>query len=235
MAVNPAVIKVAIMVLKDKKNRERVLMAVVTTCIIILLLVSMIIYIIMEPINQILVVLGLKEDETNAELNEIQNIRLENGVSETGNISFSGTYCMPIETEYGYTITSEFGYRTHPITGVYKLHSGIDIVGKIHGNILAIADGEIIWARVRGAYGNCINIKHISTDGTTFYSFYAHLSQINVMQGQTVTQGQIIGLQGGAKNDPGHGSSTGSHLHFEIRLSQNGDYQNPRKYILQEN
>ena len=84
MAVNPAVIKVAIMVLKDKKNRERVLMAVVTTCIIILLLVSMIIYIIMEPINQILVVLGLKEDETNAELNEIQNIRLENGVSETG-------------------------------------------------------------------------------------------------------------------------------------------------------
>ena len=54
------------MVLKDKKNRERVLMAVVTTCIIILLLVSMIIYIIMEPINQILVVLGLKEDETNA-------------------------------------------------------------------------------------------------------------------------------------------------------------------------
>ena len=76
MAVNPAVIKVAIMVLKDKKNRERVLMAVVTTCIIILLLVSMIIYIIMEPINQILVVLGLKEDETNAELNEIQNIRL---------------------------------------------------------------------------------------------------------------------------------------------------------------
>ncbi len=235
MAVNPAVIKVAIMVLKDKKSRERVLIAVVTACMIILLLVSMIIYIIMEPINQILVALGLKENETNAEFNEIQNIRLENGVSETGNLTFNGTYCMPIETEYGYTITSEFGYRTHPITGVYKLHSGIDIVGKIHGNILSIADGEIIWAGVRGAYGNCVNIKHTSIDGTIFYSFYAHLSQINVMQGQTVTQGQIIGLQGGAKTDPGHGSSTGSHLHFEIRLSQNADYQNPRKYILQEN
>lgn len=235
MAVNPAVIKVAIMVLKDKKNRERVLIAIVTICIVILLLVTMIIYIIMEPINQILVALGLKENETNTEFNEIQNIRLENGVSETGSFTFNGTYCMPIETEYGYTITSEFGYRTHPITGVYKLHSGIDIVGKIHGNILAISDGEIVWAGVRGAYGNCINIKHNSTDGTTFYSFYAHLSQINVMQGQTVTQGQIIGLQGGAKTDSGHGSSTGSHLHFEIRLSQNGDYQNPRKYILQEN
>ena len=223
------------MVLKDKKNRERVLIAIVTACMIILLLVSMIIYIIMEPINQILVALGLKENETNAEFNEIQNIRLENGVKETGNLNFNGTYCMPIETEYGYTITSEFGYRTHPITGVYKLHSGIDMVGKIHGNILSIADGEIVWAGVRGAYGNCVNIKHTSIDGTTFYSFYAHLSQINVMQGQTVTQGQVIGLQGGAKTDPGHGSSTGSHLHFEIRLSQNGNYQNPRKYILQEN
>lgn len=235
MAVNPAVIKVAIMVLKDKKNRERLLIAIVVACMIILLLVSMIIYIIMEPINQILVALGLKENETNAEFNEIQNIRLESGIAETGNLTFNGTYCMPIETEYGYTITSEFGYRTHPITGIYKLHSGIDMVGKIHGNILAIADGEIVWAGVRGVYGNCVNIKHTSLDGSIFYSFYAHLSQINVTQGQTVTQGQVIGLQGGAKTDPGHGSSTGSHLHFEIRLSQNGNYQNPRKYILQEN
>lgn len=235
MAVNPAVIKVAIMIVKDKKSRERVLIAIVVVCMIFLLLVSMIIYIIMEPINQILVALGLKENETNAEFNEIQNIRLENGVKETGNLTFNGTYCMPIETEYGYTITSEYGYRTHPITGIYKLHSGIDMVGKIHGNILAIADGEIVWAGIRGAYGNCINIKHTSLEGNSFYSFYAHLSQINVLEGQTVTQGQVIGLQGGAKTDPGHGSSTGSHLHFEIRLSQNGNYQNPRNYILQEN
>lgn len=233
MAVNPAVIKVAIMVLKDKKNRERLLIGIVVGCIIILMLVSMIVYILMEPINQILVALGLKEDETNAEFNEIQNIRLESSIGETGNITFNGTYCMPIETEYGYTITSEFGYRTHPITKVYKLHSGLDIVGKIHGNILAIADGEIVWAGLRGAYGNCINIKHTNSDGNTFYSFYAHLSQINVQKGQTVTQGQVIGLQGGAASDPGHGSSTGSHLHFEIRISENGNYQNPRNYILQ--
>ena len=235
MAVNPAVIKVALMILKDQKNRERVLIAIVSVCMIMLLLVSMIIYIIMEPINQILVALGLKEGETNDEFNEIQNIRLENESNETGTLTFNGTYRMPIETDYGYTITSEFGYRTHPVTGVYKLHSGIDMVGKIHGNILAVADGEIVWAGIRGAYGNCVNIKHTDIEGNTFYSFYAHLSQINVIEGQTVTQGQVIGLQGGAASDPGHGSSTGSHLHFEIRLSQNGNYQNPRKYILQEN
>ena len=235
MAVNPAVIKVALMILKDQKNRERVLIAIVSVCMIMLLLVSMIIYIIMEPINQILVALGLKEGETNDEFNEIQNIRLENESNETGTLTFNGTYSMPIETDYGYTITSEFGYRTHPVTGVYKLHSGIDMVGKIHGNILAVADGEIVWAGIRGAYGNCVNIKHTDIEGNTFYSFYAHLSQINVIEGQTVTQGQVIGLQGGAASDPGHGSSTGSHLHFEIRLSQNGNYQNRRKYILQEN
>ena len=235
MAVNPAVIKVALMILKDQKNRERVLIAIVSVCMIMLLLVSMIIYIIMEPINQILVALGLKEGETNDEFNEIQNIRLENESNETGTLTFNGTYSMPIETDYSYTITSEFGYRTHPVTGVYKLHSGIDMVGKIHGNILAVADGEIVWAGIRGAYGNCVNIKHTDIEGNTFYSFYAHLSQINVIEGQTVTQGQVIGLQGGAASDPGHGSSTGSHLHFEIRLSQNGNYQNPRKYILQEN
>ena len=223
------------MILKDQKNRERVLIAIVSVCMIMLLLVSMIIYIIMEPINQILVALGLKEGETNDEFNEIQNIRLENESNETGTLTFNGTYSMPIETDYGYTITSEFGYRTHPVTGVYKLHSGIDMVGKIHGNILAVADGEIGWAGIRGAYGNCVNIKHTDIEGNTFYSFYAHLSQINVIEGQTVTQGQVIGLQGGAASDPGHGSSTGSHLHFEIRLSQNGNYQNPRKYILQEN
>lgn len=223
------------MILKDQKNRERVLIAIVSVCMIMLLLVSMIIYIIMEPINQILVALGLKEGETNDEFNEIQNIRLENESNETGTLTFNGTYSMPIETNYGYTITSEFGYRTHPVTGVYKLHSGIDMVGKIHGNILAVADGEIVWAGIRGAYGNCVNIKHTDIEGNTFYSFYAHLSQINVIEGQTVTQGQVIGLQGGAASDPGHGSSTGSHLHFEIRLSQNGNYQNPRKYILQEN
>ena len=66
------------MILKDQKNRERVLIAIVSVCMIMLLLVSMIIYIIMEPIKQILVALGLKEGETNDEFNEIQNIRLEN-------------------------------------------------------------------------------------------------------------------------------------------------------------
>ena len=95
---------------------------------------------------------------------------------------------------------------------------------------MSIENGIVTWAGVQSGYGNCIEIEH-NVNGEIFYSFYAHLSQINVKEGRIVTQGQIIGLQGGAKTDPGHGSSTGSHLHFEIRLSQNGNFQNPRNYI----
>ena len=230
MAVS-TVAKVAFIILKDKKNRNRLITIIVVMIILFMMIVSMIGYFLTEPIKAISTALGLGENETNAELQEIENIRLSSSSLNTGELTFNGEYCMPIETQYGYTITSEFGYRTHPVTGVYKLHSGLDMVGKIHGNILAIANGEIVWAGVRGAYGNCVNIKHIKTDGSIFYSFYAHLSRIDVQKGQTVNQGDIIGLQGGAKTDPNPGSSTGSHLHFEIRLSQNGDYQNPRKYL----
>lgn len=97
-----------------------------------------------------------------------------------------------------------------------KLHSGLDIVGTWHTPILAVADGEITYAGTQNGYGNCIEIKHI-VNGETVYSFYAHLSQINVKVGEKVSQGQIIGLEGGAESDPNHGTSTGHHLHFELR------------------
>lgn len=174
------VAKVAFIILKDKKNRNRLITIIVVMIILFMMIVSMIGYILTEPIKAISTALGLGENETNAELQEIENIRLSSSSLNTGELTFNGEYCMPIETQYGYTITSEFGYRTHPVTGIYKLHSGLDMVGKIHGNILAIANGEIVWAGVRGAYGNCVNIKHIETDGSIFYSFYAHLSRIDV-------------------------------------------------------
>ena len=231
MAINPALLKTAIVTLTDKKNRDKLMIIIITLIIIIFLLLTMLLYFILEPIDSILTALGLKNNEYNSYLAEIQSIRLSSGYGELGNMTFKGAYCFPLETEYGYTITSEYGYRIHPVSNVYRLHSGIDMVGKIHGNILSIADGEVVWASVRGSYGNCVNIKHTTPDGSVFYSFYAHLSQINVTENQLVKQGQIIGLQGGAKTDPNPGTSTGSHLHFEIRLSQNGDYQNPRNYI----
>ena len=226
-----AIAKLILTIMKDKKNRDRLVIILIVSIIIFFMIVSIIVYILTAPITAIASALGIESNENNALLQEIENIKSSYSIASIGEITFNGDYCMPIETQSGYTITSEFGYRVHPITGINRLHSGLDIVGKIHGNILSIADGEIIWAGVRGGYGNCINIKHTKADGSIFYSFYAHLSKIDVEQGQKVIQGQIIGLQGGASTDPNPGSSTGSHLHFEIRLSQNGDFQNPRDYI----
>ena len=138
---------------------------------------------------------------------------------------------MILPLKGSYVITSEYGTRVHPITGEIKTHSGLDIVGAHHGNILAVADGEVTYSGVQSGYGNCVEIKHI-VNGETIYSFYAHLSQIDVAVGQAVTQGEVVGLEGGAKDDPNHGTSTGHHLHFELRNnSGSGNSIDPNKYI----
>ena len=140
-----------------------------------------------------------------------------------------------------YRITSDYGTRVHPITGETKTHHGIDIVGTHHTEILSVADGTIIYAGTINGYGNCVEIKHI-VNGETIYSFYAHLSKINsvgsgpvsaqLKPGDKVKKGQVIGLQGGGSGDPNPGTSTGEHLHFELRTaSGSGHAINPREYI----
>ena len=226
MAVNPKLVALALKTITTEKGREKIIIGIVIFIMVLLFFIALPIYILTEPIET------FKSFLFDDKLSIIERIKIENGyLTQSGITTFFGEFPIPIESQYGYTVTSEFGYCTHPITKIYKLHSGIDIVGKIHGNILSVADGEVVWAGLRGAYGNCINIKHTLEDGTEFYSFYAHLARIDVSKNQIVTQGQVIGIQGGAKTDPGHGSSTGSHLHFEIRLSSNGNFQNPREYI----
>ena len=137
-------------------------------------------------------------------------------------------FILPMNCEY--VITSEYGKRVHPITGVTSFHEGIDISGDHHTEILSVADGEVTYAGVQSGYGNCIEIKHI-VNGETIYSFYAHLSKINVEKGEKVTQGQVIGLEGGdPETDPNPGSSTGHHLHFEI-MNKNKESVDPNDYI----
>ena len=131
----------------------------------------------------------------------------------------------------GYVVTSEYGYRVDPFDGSTKFHSGIDLAGVHHGNIYAVANGEVTFAGVQSGYGNCVEIKHI-VNGVTVYSFYAHMSQIDVTVGSIVVQGSVIGLEGGDITDPNPGTSTGHHLHFELRSASGSGYSiNPRDYI----
>ncbi len=116
-------------------------------------------------------------------------------------------------------ISSGFGYRLDPFTGGGSMHSGIDFKGPIGTPILAAADGEVTFAGWQGGYGNTIEITH----NNGLMTRYAHLSGFNVSLGQNVTRGIQIGRMGST------GRSTGSHLHFEVRI--NGAAINPMKFL----
>jgi len=147
-----------------------------------------------------------------------------------GTTGQSQIFVKPLKGQY--TITSAYGTRTHPTTGEVKKHTGIDIAGTHHAEVLSIADGEVTYAGVQKGFGNSVEIKHV-VNGETIYSFYAHLSKIDVQKGQKVKQGETIGLEGGdPKTDQNVGNSTGHHLHFEIRKASGyGNDIDPTKYI----
>lgn len=168
------------------------------------------------------------EDTNISDNTDISYIKSSDGTVLVARIEESYLIC-PISCDY--KKSSNYGYRIHPITGEKKLHSGIDLVGKHHTEILTIADGEVTYAGVQNVYGNCIEIKHTINE-KTLYSFYAHLSRIDVKVGQKVEAGDIIGLEGGAETDPNHGTSTGHHLHFEIRTATGSGHSiDPNDYI----
>jgi murein DD-endopeptidase MepM/ murein hydrolase activator NlpD len=127
----------------------------------------------------------------------------------------SGKFMWPVAGG----IKSGFGYRIHPLFGVRRFHSGIDLIAP-HGTLVKAGDGgQVIQAGYAGGYGYSIMLYH----GGGFATRYAHLSSIRCVVGQFVERGQVIGLVGST------GWTTGPHLHFEIRI--NGQAQNPLKYL----
>lgn len=119
-------------------------------------------------------------------------------------------------------ITSSYGWRTHPITGRQHLHGGIDIAAPNGTPILASKAGVVVISQYGSSYGNYVVLSH--PDGTR--TLYAHMSQRNVSPGDTVSQGQTIGLVGST------GSSTGNHLHFETWTgSSSSSRVNPMQFF----
>jgi murein DD-endopeptidase MepM/ murein hydrolase activator NlpD len=122
----------------------------------------------------------------------------------------SGNFIWPCACTY---ITSRVGGRIHPISGVYKYHSGMDVGCQYGDAVWASDSGTVILAGENGGYGNCVMIDHGFVNGDHYYTLYGHLSAIYVSYGQAVSQGESIGAVGST------GVSTGPHLHFEIRNS----------------
>lgn len=143
-----------------------------------------------------------------------------------------GIYPLPGTTDY---ITSNYGTRDNPLSGIgSEVHTGIDFGTAHHSPLVAIAEGTVERVGIDKSFGKHVLIKHKASTGT-FYTFYAHMSQIYVIRGQEVTTFQIIGKEGGQPNqDPSPGRSTGHHLHFEIRNGPYGwSHTDPYPYILE--
>lgn len=157
-------------------------------------------------------------DEYNRQFDEINAEILKLAMEGIDTKYIGGELAWPVP---GYTrITSKYGMRTHPITGVYKLHTGVDIGAPMGANFVAANDGIVVKAGYNGAYGNMVIIDH----GGGIQTLYAHGSEITVNVGDTVKRGETVVLKVGST-----GYSTGAHAHFEVRV--NGVTQDPLPYI----
>lgn len=116
-------------------------------------------------------------------------------------------------------ITSYYGWRTHPIFGTTKYHSGMDIAVDSGTPIHAADSGTIVYSGWLGGYGNCVMIDH----GGGLVTLYAHNSALNVGEGQYVSKGAVVAYAGST------GYSTGPHCHFEVRL--HGELTEPLNYL----
>ncbi len=117
-------------------------------------------------------------------------------------------------------LTSGFGSREDPFTGSLSAHSGLDIANVAGTEIVAPADGIVLFAGEKGEYGNCVIIDH----GRDITTLYGHMQRYIVKTGDKVSRGQHVGNMGNT------GRSTGPHLHYEVRL--NGVPVNPRRYVM---
>ncbi len=132
------------------------------------------------------------------------------------------SFISPLPYDDAYC-SSDYGYRL--IQGEYKMHGGVDLCcwsGTLNKSVIATAPGTVVYSGFNG-YGNCIMIDH----GNGIVSLYGHLNSRKVSEGDTVSQGQLIGLAGSTYGPGGY--STGPHLHFEIRV--NDVRENPRTYV----
>lgn len=155
---------------------------------------------------------ALEEYEETSRKIEAQ-IRQSEGVS--GEIRGTGKMIWPVRGR----ITSNFGWRYHPILRQKKYHNGLDIAVPTNTQVRAADDGVVVVSGWEGGYGNYVAIDH----GNGISTGYGHNHRLLVSKGERVTKGQVIALSDST------GLSTGPHVHFEVRV--NGAPANPIPYL----
>ena len=128
-------------------------------------------------------------------------------------------FCSPIGSGWQSRVTSEFGYRKDPFTGETRGHTGMDLSVPTGTPVRAALSGTVTVSQYNSSYGYYVVVDH----GNGLSTLYAHNSKLLVRVGQTVEARDVVSLSGST------GSSTGPHLHFEVRV--NGERTNPRYYL----
>ena len=169
---------------------------------------------------------AIESDEMNYEAvkKEIQKL-IAAAAAAQPQLSFTGFIC-PLKS---YTrISSEYGWRKNPVSGVNKLHAGTDFAAPAGTPIYAAASGYVqVAGWSSGGYGNYVIIYHGKmSDGVAYSTLYGHMRSVATSAGKYVKQGEIIGYVGST------GNSTGNHLHLEVwRGGSKANAVNPRGYI----
>ena len=169
---------------------------------------------------------AIESDEMNYEAvkKQIQQLIAAAAASQP-QLSFTGFIC-PLKS---YTrISSEYGWRKNPVSGVNKLHAGTDFAAPAGTPIYAAASGYVqVAGWSSGGYGNYVIIYHCKmSDGTAYSTLYGHMRSVATSAGKYVKQGELIGYVGST------GNSTGNHLHLEVwKGGSKANAVNPRSYI----
>ena len=138
--------------------------------------------------------------------------------AQIANVPSESGFLWPLSSGYN-VLTSLFGPRPHPVTGKPNNHTGIDISAPKNTKIYAAKSGVVTTSTYNSSYGEYVVVSHSDSTST----LYAHMTTRNVREGQTVKQGDVVGYVGST------GSSTGNHLHFEVRV--NNARQDPVNYF----
>lgn len=221
MAVNPLLVKAAVKVLSSEEGRKVLLTTVLTVIILLLLIMCMFVYIMSAPFE----FLVSKFDLSGQEKDTIQNaqilykdyIKPENKIVDRG-----GYFPYPNDGTTGSRGFSATPVK-HPVLGISRPHWGQDFNSEWHSNIYSIADGQIYDLGINDEAGMYITIFH-NVNGKKFFTRYLHLSAIHAIPDSIVKQGDVIAYEGGEPKkeerkpyDYYPGTSTGHHLHFEVR------------------
>lgn len=207
MALDPAtaklIAKVVISQITDEEKRQRLIIGIVIGITVFLLIIMIPLFALTSTLDKIKSFFGFGDDGQALDSSYYSLVEMHNTYAPTitiGELEYKGTFPMPVQNA---TVTSEFGARIHPVTGKQSFHTGIDLAGTWHSNIISVEKGTVVFAGVKQGYGNCVEVKHSTENGINYYTFYAHLARIDVVEGQEIQQGTVVGIQGGDPNrDP---------------------------------